>query len=70
MCMKKYILILLALLLPIWSSAQWSMCRAVIESGQDNSLAEGVNHGIIYLMAIPYLLIGVLFFFIYRKLKQ
>lgn len=70
MCMKKYILILLALLLPIWSSAQCSMCRAVIESGQDNSLAEGVNHGIIYLMAIPYLLIGVLFFFIYRKLKQ
>lgn len=70
MSMKKCMLIVLASLLPIWSSAQCSMCRAVIESGQDNSLAEGVNNGIVYLMAIPYLLIGVLFFFIYRKLKQ
>lgn len=70
MGMKKYILIVIALMLPIWSSAQCSMCRAVIESGQDNSLAEGVNNGIVYLMAIPYLLIGVLFFFIYRKLKR
>jgi len=58
------------LFLPLVSSAQCAMCRAVIESGQDASLAEGINNGIVYLMAIPYILIGVLFYFIFRKPRQ
>jgi hypothetical protein len=45
------------------------MCKAVVESG-DTSLAEGVNNGITYLMVFPYLLIGVLFYAIYRYKKQ
>ena len=57
------------LLLPLVGSAQCAMCRAVIESGQDTSLAEGINNGIVYLMAIPYILVGVLFYFIFRKAK-
>ena len=68
--MKRFSLLLLAILLPLWSSAQCSMCRAVIESGQDNSLAEGINNGIVYLMAIPYIVVGVLFFFVYRKMRR
>jgi len=56
--------------MPLVGSAQCAMCRAVIESGQDTSLAEGINNGIVYLMAIPYILVGVLFYFIFRKAKQ
>ncbi|WP_369407149.1 hypothetical protein [Seonamhaeicola sediminis] len=43
------------------------MCRAVLESEETQSAAEGINNGIKYLMAVPYLLIGGIIFFIYRK---
>jgi len=49
--------------------AQCAMCRAVLESEADNSMAEGINNGIVYLMAIPYLLVGAVFFAVYRQLK-
>jgi hypothetical protein len=41
----------------------------VLETG-DVSMAEGVNNGISYLMVFPYLLIGTLFFVIYRYKKN
>ncbi|MDT0539229.1 hypothetical protein [Croceitalea sp. P059] len=50
--------------------AQCAMCRAALESESDNSQAEGINNGIVYLMAIPYVLVGGLFYFIYRKLRN
>ncbi|MGA0074214.1 MAG: hypothetical protein ACO3G5_03245 [Flavobacteriaceae bacterium] len=49
--------------------AQCAMCRAVLESEADNSMAKGINDGIVYLMAIPYLLVGAVFFAVYRQLK-
>ncbi|MDG1697935.1 MAG: hypothetical protein P8L21_06680 [Polaribacter sp.] len=52
-----------------FSFSQCAMCKAVVENG-DISLAEGVNNGITYLMVFPYLLIGVLFFIIYRNKKK
>ena len=64
----KYILIASILL---WSSsidAQCAMCKAVVESGEVG-MAEGVNSGITYLMVFPYILVGLLFFFIYRYKK-
>lgn len=41
------------------------MCKASVESsqGQANSVAGGINKGILYLMAVPYLLLV----FIFRK---
>ncbi|NAS13792.1 hypothetical protein GTQ38_17395 [Flavobacteriaceae bacterium R33] len=57
-------------LLPLVSSAQCAMCRAVLESEDNNTIAEGINNGIVYLMAIPYILVGVLFYFVYRKMKS
>ncbi|QTD36573.1 hypothetical protein JL193_10495 [Polaribacter batillariae] len=51
------------------SSAQCAMCKAVVENG-NTSMAEGVNNGISYLMVFPYLLIGALFFTIYRYNKK
>lgn len=49
-------------------SAQCAMCRAVLESGSDTSTAEGINNGIVYLMAIPYILVGVVFYAVYKKM--
>ena len=63
---KKSILIVLLILLPNLLSAQCAMCKAVVEGG-DVSMAEGVNNGITYLMVFPYILVGVLFYFIYRE---
>ena len=49
--------------------SQCAMCKAVVENG-DVSMAEGVNNGITYLMVFPYILIGLLFYFIYRYKKR
>ncbi|WP_037322031.1 LPXTG cell wall anchor domain-containing protein [Salegentibacter sp. Hel_I_6] len=57
-------------LLPQFAEAQCSMCRAVLESDTDQSAAEGINNGILYLMAFPYLLVGGLGYFIYRSRKK
>ena len=43
------------------------MCRAVLESEEGQSTAEGVNDGIMYLMAVPYILVGGMGFIIYWK---
>ena len=64
------IVFLILLLIPIDMNAQCAMCRAVLESSGENTLAEGINDGIVYLMAIPYILVGFLFYFVYRKLKS
>ena len=70
MSFKKHITILISILLIVLSieniSAQCSMCRAVLESNADNSAAEGINDGIVYLMIFPYLLMGGLGYYIYK----
>ena len=58
------------LLLPLDVEAQCAMCRAVLESSGENSMAEGINDGIVYLMAIPYVVVGVLIFVVYRKMRS
>ena len=62
--------VLIAFLIPFLGSAQCAMCRAVLESNADGGMAEGINNGIVYLMAIPYILVGALLFMVYRKLKS
>jgi hypothetical protein len=56
-------------LLPLFSAAQCSMCRAVAESGTKNgqTVAGGLNYAILYLMVIPYLL---LMFFFRKKIWE
>lgn len=71
--MRERTLILIAvlfLLLPAEADAQCAMCRAVLESNSDHSVAEGINNGIVYLMAIPYILVGAVIFLVYRKVKS
>lgn len=67
---KPLVSLLIIFMLPGSLSAQCAMCRAVLESSDDNAVAEGINNGIIYLMAIPYVLIGVLLFFVIRKVRS
>jgi hypothetical protein len=46
-----------------------AMCKAVVESGEgsghifggEQSIGKGLNNGILYLMAVPYLLLFMLF---------
>lgn len=64
-----FLLIILFIFSPEIVQAQCAMCRAALESEADNSQAEGINNGIVYLMAIPYILVAGLFVVIYRKLK-
>ena len=68
MAFKKYIF-LIVLLIPTLSRAQCAMCKAVVESG-NNSMAEGLNGGIMYLMAFPYVLVGVLVYFLIRQKRR
>lgn len=51
-------------------NAQCAMCRAVLETDADGSTAEGINNGILYLMAFPYLLVGVIGFLIYKSRQK
>lgn len=66
---KKHQFILFFLLVfalvPELSEAQCAMCKASVESsmGQKNSVAGNLNTGILYLMAVPYVLMA----FIFRK---
>lgn len=50
--------------------AQCAMCRAVLESEEGQGTAKGINDGIIYLMAIPYILVGGIGFLIYKKFNK
>lgn len=66
--MKRQIVILfVSLFFFLKTNAQCAMCRAVLESEESQSAAEGINDGILFLMAVPYILVGTLGYFIYRK---
>lgn len=55
------------------ASAQCPMCKAAVESsiksGQSNA-GKGLNNGILYLLAAPYLLVGALGYFWYRNYRN
>jgi hypothetical protein len=62
-------MLLSLLTLCLWAlpvNAQCAMCRAALEGEGNSAKAEAVNDGIVYLMAIPYLLVGVIGYYIYR----
>ncbi|MGB0367214.1 MAG: hypothetical protein ACPGC8_06240 [Flavobacteriaceae bacterium] len=71
---KKTLLFTLVMLvgffLPDQVEAQCSMCRAVLESEEGQATAKGINDGIVYLMAIPYLLVAGVGFVVYRMMHK
>lgn len=54
----------------ISSNAQCAMCRAALESEGNTAKAKGINDGIVYLMVFPYILIGLVFFAVYKMYKK
>ncbi len=62
-----YILLILLLVFTVSVEAQCAMCRAVLENEEGQNAAKGINDGIVYLMLIPYILIGGLGYIIYLK---
>lgn len=66
------VLVVLAVILLVLGdlNAQCAMCSAVAESSIDEGgfgIAAGLNNGILFLMAIPYILLATLFFVFFRK---
>jgi hypothetical protein len=49
--------------------SQCSMLSAIMETDQGYESAKGLNRGIIYLMSIPYILIGLIIWKIYKTNK-
>ena len=54
----------------IFANAQCAMCRAVLAGEGNKAQAQAVNDGIVYLMVIPYILIGAIGYIIYRMKKN
>jgi len=74
---KKYsILVLLVfvfLMLPSMESmAQCPMCRAAAETNlaQGGTEGKGLNKGILYMLTVPYLLIGTIGYFWWKNKKE
>ena len=59
-------------LISVDTFSQCAMCRRVAETGHsnDNSAAKGLNKGILYLLAVPYLIGGVGVFMWYKNRKK
>jgi len=48
------------------ATAQCAMCRASLESEGNKTRVEAVNDGIVLLMAVPYIIVGLIGYAIYR----
>lgn len=60
------VLLTLVNLLSFDSFAQCAMCRAALESSGNAAKAEAVNEGIVFLMAIPYIIVAGIGFVVYK----
>ncbi|MEL6275010.1 MAG: hypothetical protein AAFU03_07910 [Bacteroidota bacterium] len=73
--MKKPVIILLFLGLLLISpelSAQCPMCRATAETNLANGGTEGLglNNGILYMLGMPYIIIGTIAYFWWKNRKK
>jgi len=59
-----------SLLHTLSTNAQCAMCRAVLTSEGNKTKAEAVNDGIVFLMAVPYVLVGIAAYAVYRIYKK
>ena len=68
--MRLYFYILCSLFFSLSSYGQCAMCRAALTGDENKAQAAAVNDGIVYLMVIPYVLVGALGYYIYRMKKK
>lgn len=67
---SKYFFIILSVFYSLTTNAQCAMCRAALAGDSNVKKAEAVNDGIVYLMVIPYLLVGIIGYLIYRMYQS
>ena len=63
---KRILFFLFSIFYSLSSIAQCAMCRASLESEGNTARVEAVNDGIVFLMAVPYVIVGLIGFAIYR----
>ncbi|WP_414655984.1 hypothetical protein [Flavobacterium sp.] len=68
--LRLYFYILCSLFFSLSSNAQCAMCRAALSGDENKAKAAAVNDGIVYLMVIPYVLVGALGYYVYRMKKK
>ena len=68
--MKLAVYLLMMFFFSAAAQAQCAMCRASLESEGNTTKAEAVNDGIVYLMVIPYVLVGVVGIIVYRMYRN
>lgn len=67
---RFFLIVISFLFFQIPSEAQCAMCRASLESTGNVTQAEAVNDGIVYLMVIPYLLVAIVGFGVYKLYQK
>jgi len=70
---KQLFLLILGLLTAADTVAQCAMCRTQLENNVSNGnpgIAAGINTGILYLLAMPYLAVIILGYFWYKSSKK
>ncbi len=70
MKLRVLFVFMLLLLISFDATAQCAMCRAVLETEDGQSAAKGINDGIVYLMAFPYLLMAGVGYFIWKSRRK
>ena len=69
--MLRWVLLLFAAFLlgsAVEIEAQCVMCKAVAEdSAAEGAVGRGINQGILYIMAVPYILLGILGYLVFKK---
>ncbi len=67
---RKIFFLLFSFVFVLKTNAQCAMCRAVLESEEGQSTAEGINNGIVFLMAVPYILVAAIGYFVYKTYNK
>ncbi len=65
-----YLCLLVFTLFSVSANAQCAMCRAALTSEGNTTKAAAINDGIVYLMAIPYVLVAIIGYAVYRMKKS
>ncbi|PIF32816.1 hypothetical protein CLU81_3374 [Flavobacterium sp. 9] len=66
----RFIYIIFSIFFSLAANAQCAMCRAALAGDSNVKKAEAVNNGIVYLMVIPYLLVAIIGYLIYRMYQS
>jgi hypothetical protein len=67
---RSILYFLFSIFFSLSANAQCAMCRAALAGEENKAQAQAVNDGIVYLMVIPYLLVGAIGYYIYRMKKK